>query len=314
MTNNGSQTLSFVYLKVSNNQNNSNEEQNVVPVNEQNELSANTTQPPLENEHAASPETPPLILQTEPPMEVHAHTHTPRKKWTHYFWEFFMLFLAVTLGFFVENQREHYVENQREKKYIQSFYEDLTADEYDLQLNINFLRDQKLQADTLQKLMLNVDIKQPANAIYMYLRGITRSSGGRLYPNDRTIVQLRNAGGMRLIKNKGASDSMVSYYRTADIIQFLTDEGLNNRRLLRERYMPLLNAGDFIKVLDTSNSIVNVPENLYLRKADPDIINDCLIEIDRIKTLNLALAIRIQLLKEKAGRIKNFIKKEYHLK
>jgi len=52
-----------------------------------------------------------------------------------------------------------------------------------------------LQADTLQKLMLNIDIKQPANRIYMYLRGITRSSGGRLYPNDRTIVQLRNAGG-----------------------------------------------------------------------------------------------------------------------
>jgi hypothetical protein len=76
-------------------------------------------------------------------MEVHQHTHTSdpdshrgSKKWTHYFWEFFMLFLAVTLGFFVENQREHYVENQREKKYIQSFYEDLTADEYDLQSNI----------------------------------------------------------------------------------------------------------------------------------------------------------------------------------
>jgi hypothetical protein len=28
-------------------------------------------------------------------MEVHAHTHTERKKWTHYFWEFLMLFLAV---------------------------------------------------------------------------------------------------------------------------------------------------------------------------------------------------------------------------
>jgi len=23
-------------------------------------------------------------------MEVHAHTHTARKKWTHYFWEFLM--------------------------------------------------------------------------------------------------------------------------------------------------------------------------------------------------------------------------------
>jgi hypothetical protein len=28
-------------------------------------------------------------------MEVHAHTHTARKKWAHYFWEFLMLFLAV---------------------------------------------------------------------------------------------------------------------------------------------------------------------------------------------------------------------------
>ena len=33
-------------------------------------------------------------------MEVHAHSHTERKKWSHYFWEFLMLFLAVTLWFF----------------------------------------------------------------------------------------------------------------------------------------------------------------------------------------------------------------------
>jgi len=26
-------------------------------------------------------------------MEVHAHAHTARKRWTHYFWEFLMLFL-----------------------------------------------------------------------------------------------------------------------------------------------------------------------------------------------------------------------------
>ena len=38
-------------------------------------------------------------------MEVHAHTHAHGKKtWKSYFWEFLMLFLAVTLGFFVENQ------------------------------------------------------------------------------------------------------------------------------------------------------------------------------------------------------------------
>ncbi len=61
-------------------------------------------------------------------MEVHSHTHTPRKKWTHYIWEFFMLFLAVTLGFFVENQREHIVERKKEKEYVSSIIQDLRSD------------------------------------------------------------------------------------------------------------------------------------------------------------------------------------------
>ena len=61
-------------------------------------------------------------------MEVHAHTHTPRKKWTHYFWEFFMLFLAVTAGFLVENEREHYVEHLREKQFINSLLIDVKLD------------------------------------------------------------------------------------------------------------------------------------------------------------------------------------------
>ena len=51
-------------------------------------------------------------------MEVHAHTHTERKKWTHFLWEFLMLFLAVFAGFLAENQREHYTEHKRGLQYI----------------------------------------------------------------------------------------------------------------------------------------------------------------------------------------------------
>jgi hypothetical protein len=246
-------------------------------------------------------------------MEVHHHSHTARKKWTHYLWEFLMLFLAVTLGFLVENQREHYIENKREKQYVQSFYEDLTADELDLENNIEYLRGQAKAADSLEVLMKNVTTKQPANGIYMYLREITRSSAGLLYPNDRTIVQLRNAGGMRLIKNKGVSDSMVGYYRTIGIIQFLSENALDNKKSLREKYIPLLNAEDFAKIVDSTSTIINSPDILYLRKTDPDLINSCLMEVNRIKNINSTLAIRIRRLKEKAGRIKDFIKQEYHL-
>ena len=70
-------------------------------------------------------------------MEVHAHTHTERKKWTHYLWEFLMLFLAVTLGFFVENQREHLVEHQREQQFVQSLFNDIKADTANLDRIIN---------------------------------------------------------------------------------------------------------------------------------------------------------------------------------
>src|SRR6185436_6875270 len=61
-------------------------------------------------------------------MEVHHHAHTERKKWTHYLWEFLMLFLAVFGGFLAENQREHYVEHQREKQFVQSLFNDIRSD------------------------------------------------------------------------------------------------------------------------------------------------------------------------------------------
>src|SRR6185295_11376515 len=63
-------------------------------------------------------------------METHAqHLHkAPSHGWKHYFFEFLMLFLAVTLGFFVENQREHYVEHQRANEFAKSLVKDLQND------------------------------------------------------------------------------------------------------------------------------------------------------------------------------------------
>jgi hypothetical protein len=43
--------------------------------------------------------------------------------WSSYFKEFFMLFLAISLGFFVENQREAYVENKSAEVLAQSMLE-----------------------------------------------------------------------------------------------------------------------------------------------------------------------------------------------
>ena len=70
-------------------------------------------------------------------MEVHAHTHTARKKWTHYFWEFLMLFLAVFCGFLAEYKLEHTIEHQREEQYMRSMIEDLKSDIGMLEKNVS---------------------------------------------------------------------------------------------------------------------------------------------------------------------------------
>ena len=61
-------------------------------------------------------------------MEVHTHTHTARKKWTNYFWEFLMLFLAVFCGFMAENIREHKIEQYRANEFARSLVQDLQND------------------------------------------------------------------------------------------------------------------------------------------------------------------------------------------
>ncbi|MCL9968249.1 MAG: hypothetical protein NBV56_02875 [Aquirufa antheringensis] len=60
-------------------------------------------------------------------MEVH-HPHHPPKSLKDYASEFIVIFVALTLGFLVENQREHYIEGLREKELAKSLLKDLAAD------------------------------------------------------------------------------------------------------------------------------------------------------------------------------------------
>src|SRR5262245_44687620 len=90
-------------------------------------------------------------------MEVHAHTHTPQKKFTHYLWEFLMLFLAVFAGFLAENQREHIVEHNRAKQYASNLYKELQNDTMRLVHLIRWTQNLSRTFDTL----CNLSRKQP---------------------------------------------------------------------------------------------------------------------------------------------------------
>jgi hypothetical protein len=87
-------------------------------------------------------------------MEVH-HSHHPthKKKWSEYIIEFVMLFAAVTLGFFAENQREHYVEGLRETQFMESLMEDLAKDKIEINSARGFITTQISNIDTAISLL-----------------------------------------------------------------------------------------------------------------------------------------------------------------
>ena len=149
-------------------------------------------------------------------MEIHHHTHTDdsnshrvRKKWTHYFWEFLMLFLAVFCGFLAEYQLEHKIEKDRAKQYILSFYEDLKTDT--IRLNEMLLYDEdKIAALTSMESCYDT-ITSDLRSTECMTKLILYSRANRAFAiTDRTITQLVNAGGFRIL-NREDADSVLSY-------------------------------------------------------------------------------------------------------
>lgn len=245
-------------------------------------------------------------------MEVHQHTHTPRNKWTHYFWEFIMLFLAVFCGFLAEYQLEHTIEKSREKQYIKSFAEDLAMDTTDLEDRIRFCDRTSNSADSLIEILTSKNKNEAAGEIYYFFRFIHRSQPFTV--NDRTIVQLRNAGGMRLIKNKNVTDSMLNYYKAVDFIRFLYEEQIELKRSLRPLFNKFLNGIDYGKVTDNENRVVRSKEVLKLKPVDEESINTFILTLQNIKGINMGIKMRLSGLKAQAMRIRGFIFREYHLK
>jgi len=138
-------------------------------------------------------------------MEVHTHTHTERKKWTHYLWEFLMLFLAVFCGFLAENQREHMVEHRREKEYIVSLVEDLKNDSAFLSLSIDKLIPYHLGwLDSTVHLLSMPDLKGKDRLVYQaFMLGTAWAYN--FHPTERTLTQLHTQG-FHLIRKKNATN------------------------------------------------------------------------------------------------------------
>ena len=155
-------------------------------------------------------------------MEVHAHAHTPRKKWTHYFWEFLMLFLAVTLGFLVENQREHYIEHQRAKVYAASMRANLEVDAAELKQIVHRGTYASNYLDTFLLLLSTDDFKKiPSGKLYWY--GLFGGYLRGFQSNDATFQQMKSSGSLRYLSNTKLEQLISNYDQLMRSMQMLTE-------------------------------------------------------------------------------------------
>ena len=149
-------------------------------------------------------------------MEVHHHAHTAdpdghrrRKKWTHYFWEFLMLFLAVFCGFLAEYRLEHTIEKQREYRYMSTLLQDLINDTTDLANDIPSWERRSRTIDTIQMLLDKPEEDRDHKFLYRNVSFIRNFNSFEYH--DRTIQQLKSSGNFRLIQKDEISDSLMAY-------------------------------------------------------------------------------------------------------
>ena len=240
-------------------------------------------------------------------MEVHHHTHHP-KKWKEYITEFIMLFTAVTLGFFAENQREHLVERHKEKQFIQSLYEDLKKDTSLLNTHIIYNNLQINKIDTVNKIIKNA-IWNDSTLHLIYRANLKTLGNFRLSLNERTSSQLKNSGSMRLIEDQNISNAISEYWELIEIAKNLSTSTEELKLKAREKSYSIF---DQLYYEDTSIGIVT--DNPKLMTTDSFILKEYANRLNHIrnsiKNVHLALIVRLN---KKASEILVELKKEYQL-
>ncbi|PRY84765.1 hypothetical protein CLW00_11742 [Mongoliibacter ruber] len=118
-----------------------------------------------------------------------------KKNWKSYFKEFFMLFLAISLGFFVENQREAYVENKSAKVLAQSMLEDLEQDKKALHEGIRFMEEKDQNMDKFLRMLHAPGADWDTVAFYKSMTMVF--STFPFSPTDGTYSQMKSSGTLR---------------------------------------------------------------------------------------------------------------------
>jgi hypothetical protein len=231
-----------------------------------------------------------------------------------YFLEFIMLFLAISLGFFAENYREQMNEKENEREYMESFLHDLTVDTSNLHKSLPFLNDRVASMDSVFRFFkANPDADKVPVTV---LKHIKRASWAILARrNTTTISQLKNAGGLRLIKNRKVADSIAKYDIRWMRIESSYERYMTNQHAIYTLEEQMLNAFDGLDAYisnDGYNNQDNIPKSGFV-KIDRKYLSQYLNILAREQTTTRQDARSVNITINVTDNLIDLIRKEYKI-
>ncbi|MBS1918115.1 MAG: hypothetical protein JST87_17730 [Bacteroidetes bacterium] len=248
-------------------------------------------------------------------MEVHHHPHVEKKNFKEYFLEFLMIFLAVTMGFFAESIREHVTDNAKEKEFVESMIQDAITDTTNIQSSFEQNEKRMDRLDSLCSVCFNYSgtPKEEMEIYRLYRYGLVHPSF--VSPTERTLLQLKNSGGMRLIKQKAAVDSIIAY---DDMAKKLADQQAYYERYQNETInssFVLLNFKYYQENLSGRTKILPSDyDGAYLLIKDKNKVIELGNRVVVYKGVVGFYNFRLQEMQNHAVNLITTLRKEYHLK
>jgi len=254
-------------------------------------------------------------------MEIHHHPHAHhKKKWTDYLFEFLMLFLAVSAGFFVENQREHYIEHHRSKQYAAFLYSDLKNDTVHLKERTTFMVEGIQKLDTLITLLKLFNYNDTSTSRIYDLSAYVYS-GVFFSATTSTLEQLKNSGSLRYFRSEDVIRNFSTYDTDLQRLKAVEDRNayLNEEtRKFLSQFLDLTGMSRFTVNTAADSSGFNlmqpsIPRSLKLYKKNPadfeQYANLC-----ALKQLDWSTRIGLQTrLQNSAAELIAALKKEYRI-
>ena len=229
-----------------------------------------------------------------------------------------MLFLAVTLGFFVENQREHYIEGQRERKYMQNLVHDLARDTFNYNLSINLRLQRERQAHQLITMIYSPDRDKYLADLYYFARQLPRMNT-IFYSTDATMNQLKNSGALRLIQKTDIAAGIVAYNAAMEAYAENRQTEIETRIAYRNTVGNVFDARVLLSMIDstgddTDKTVISPAFLKPLITKDQQTINQFCTLVQFLYSQSIINRKTLHNHKEQAVRLIELLKKEYHLK